>query len=44
MSKPTIKICNDGAKEYYLDGFLHRDDGPAIDWEGYKAWYRHGRF
>lgn len=29
--------------EHYLDGELHREDGPAIEWNnGEKQWYYHG--
>lgn len=28
---------------YYLDGKLHREDGPAIEYHsGAQMWYRHG--
>lgn len=38
---PTI-ICQDGTKEWYMGSYLHRTDGPAIEWsDGSKAyWYR----
>jgi hypothetical protein len=30
-----------GARSWWRDGKLHRDDGPAIEWaDGYRAWYR----
>lgn len=36
-------------KEYYVDGKLHREDGPAVEWvgekscfSGYKSWYKNG--
>ena len=30
-------------KRHYLNGFLHRDDGPAIEYKsGSKAWYLNG--
>lgn len=32
-----------GDTEYFLNGLIHRDDGPAfIGSDGYKEWYRHG--
>jgi len=32
-------------KEYYIDGNLHRLNGPAVDSaSGYKAWYQNGKF
>jgi len=31
-------------KAYYVNGLLHRDHGPAIEWSnGTKEWYRFGR-
>lgn len=42
--KPKPKIFSDGTKEWYLNGELHREDGPAIEWtDGRKAWYLNGR-
>ena len=45
MTKP-IKgevLDNRGIKRYYLDGFLHREDGPAIIYpNGIMEWYNHG--
>ena len=35
-----IKTLNDGTKIYLLNGKLHREDGPAIEWlNGTKLWY-----
>ena len=29
-----------GGKYWYLNGELHRENGPAVEWpNGYKAWY-----
>lgn len=40
---PTA-IRADGSKEWYRDGKLHREDGPAIERaNGDKEWYRNGR-
>jgi len=37
-------IDEHGAKRYYLNDKLHREDGPAVEWKnGNKWWYRHGR-
>jgi hypothetical protein len=34
----------DGTKEWRLDGELHREDGPAIEYSnGAKYWYRYGQ-
>tara|TARA_R110000868_G_scaffold75946_3_gene218779 strand:+ start:5587 stop:5778 length:192 start_codon:yes stop_codon:yes gene_type:complete len=31
-----------GSKFWYLNGLLHREDGPAIEWfDGGKYWYYH---
>ena len=33
----------DGDKSWYLNGKLHREDGPAIEYaNGYKSWYLNG--
>ena len=33
-----------GTQEWYLDGQLHREDGPAvIHPSGYQAWYLNGQ-
>ena len=33
-----------GAKEWWLNGKLHREDGPAIEWaDGSKEWYLNGK-
>ena len=37
-------VCNDGQKEWFIDGKWHREDGPAIIYAGgYKAWYKQGK-
>jgi hypothetical protein len=34
---------NDGSREYYKDGYLHREDGPAIERSDYgQYWYLNG--
>ena len=34
-----------GTKRWYLNGKLHREDGPAIEYiDSSKAWYLNGRF
>lgn len=34
----------DGSKRWYLDGQLHRDDGPAFESiDGTKMWFRQGK-
>ena len=32
-----------GTKQWYRNGLLHRDDGPAIEWAGNKQWWRNGQ-
>jgi hypothetical protein len=42
MKKTGIKtvVLDDGTKEWYRDGKLHRDDGPAIEYaDGSKEWW-----
>ena len=40
MIEYTVKVRADGTKEWYLNDKLHREDGPAIEYDnGYKAWY-----
>ena len=34
----------DGAVEYWVDGVLHNDNGPAIAYGGVGLYYRHGEF
>ena len=39
----TVKVYADGTKEWYLNGQLHREDGPAIERvDGYKSWWLNG--
>ena len=43
MKTYTIKIDDNGDKRWYLDGKLHREDGPAIECaDGTRFWYRNG--
>ena len=39
--RPGVNVVNrQGSKNWYLDGILHREDGPAIeDSNGNKTWY-----
>ena len=40
MKTYTVKIDNNGNKEWYLNGKRHREDGPAFESaNGDKAWY-----
>jgi len=41
--KPEIKIDEDGTKKYFLNGKLHRSEGPAVEnADGSKIWYLNG--
>ena len=43
MTKYEVKIDEDGHKAWYLNGLLHREDGPAIEKaNGPKLWYLNG--
>ena len=43
MSQPEMKNWPNGAKEWFLNDVLHREDGPAIETpDGEKLWYLHG--
>jgi len=34
----------DGDKTWYLNGIIHREDGPAIEWgDGSKSWWLNGK-
>ena len=44
MNKPEVMVYPNGTKRWYLNGKLHREDGPAIeDANGDKWWYRNGK-
>ena len=44
MIEYTVRVYDDGTKEWYLNGKLHREDGPAIEWaSGGKSWYLNGK-
>tara|TARA_R110000868_G_scaffold99024_4_gene272661 strand:- start:18914 stop:19240 length:327 start_codon:yes stop_codon:yes gene_type:complete len=39
-----MNIDEFGTKKWYLNGELHREDGPAIEWfDGEKEWYLNGK-
>ena len=43
MIEYTVRVYEDGSKYWYLNGELHREDGPAIEYaSGDKAWYLNG--
>ena len=40
MNKPKVKVNTNGDKHWYLNGKLHREDGPACEYaDGTKYWY-----
>jgi hypothetical protein len=42
--EPTMTITPEGAKKWHLHGKLHREDGPAVEWEnGDREWHLHGK-
>ncbi len=44
MSQPEMRVDSDGSKRWYLNGKLHREDGPAVEWpNGEKHWYLNGK-
>ena len=39
-----VKVYGNGDKSWYLNGKLHREDGPAFEWsDGDKSWYLNGK-
>ena len=44
MIEYTVKVNDYGNKEWYLNGKVHREKGPAVEGEdGYKAWFLNGK-
>ena len=45
LNKPVFCVNRFGNKFWYLNGELHREDGPAIEYDdGYKIWYLNGKY
>jgi len=43
MDDPILQVVEDGTKFWYLNGRLHREDGPAIIWsDGTEEWWVNG--
>ena len=43
MIEYVVKVNNYDDRFWYKDGVLHREDGPAVEYEdGDKAWYKNG--
>ena len=36
-------VSHNGEKCWYLNDKLHREDGPAIEYEDRKVWYLYGK-
>ena len=44
MKTYTVKVYDNGTKEWFLNGNLHRKDGPAAEWaNGAKFWFLNGK-
>jgi hypothetical protein len=44
MIEYTVRVYGDGTRFWYLNGGLHREDGPAIEWaSGRKSWWLNGK-
>jgi hypothetical protein len=44
MIEYTVKVYPNGGKSWWLNGNLHREDGPAIEnSNGDKSWYLNGK-
>ena len=40
MIEYTVKVYEDGHKQWYLNDKRHREDGPAVEWaDGVKSWF-----
>lgn len=43
-NKQVVHVSVYRSKMWYLNGELHRENGPAVEWvNGYKAWYYNGK-
>lgn len=43
MKKYDVQVDDSGTQRWYLNGQLHREDGPAVIWaDGNQEWYRNG--
>ena len=42
--KYKVKVYANGTKHWFLNGKLHREDGPAVELaNGTKSWYLNGK-
>ena len=45
MQEYKVKVKDNGTREWFQNGKLHRLDGPAVEWSsGGKEWYQNGKF
>ena len=43
MIEYTVTVCDNGDRFWFLNGELHREDGPAVEYvSGTKHWYLNG--
>jgi hypothetical protein len=43
MIEYTVKVFDNGTRHWYLNGKLHREDGPAIEYaNGDRYWFLNG--
>jgi hypothetical protein len=44
MKEYTVRVYDNGTKEWLFDDELHREDGPAFEGcSGFKSWWRNGK-
>ena len=44
MIEYTVRVEDDGDRFWYLNGQLHREDGPALEQaNGFRSWYVNGK-
>ena len=44
MIEYKVKVYDNGTREWCLDGQIHREDGPAIEWaDGGRSWFLNGK-
>jgi hypothetical protein len=42
--EPTMTVLSDGSHRWFLRGWLHREDGPAVEGaDGTRRWYINGQ-
>jgi hypothetical protein len=45
MIEYTVEVYDNGTRHWYLNGQLHREDGPAIEsYDGSRYWYLNGKY